>query len=281
MLQQPIIETNHLFIPIHASLIKVLKELDEKDWNKPTLAKQWTVKDIVAHILDTTTRGISILRDGYFGSSGPADDEYATLVEFINQMNAVFIQSAKRWSPPLLIELLEQSGPIHARLLANLDPFQKAIFSVAWAGEKESYNWFHVAREYTEKYHHQLQIREAVNKTAEIMTPELFRPFMQTFFLGLPYLLRNHTAPENAIIEIKVEGTIGLSGYLQYKHQQWNRMNDSQGNNQLYAKTVIPANIAWKLFTKGVSPQEILPMVQLEGNQVLTKQLLNLVAVMA
>jgi hypothetical protein len=35
---------------------------------------------------------------------------------------------------------------------------------VAWAGEAESKNWFHVARDYSEKWHHQQQIREAVSQ---------------------------------------------------------------------------------------------------------------------
>jgi len=280
MHQKPMIETTHLFIPIHEALIQVLKELDPGDWHKSTLAKQWTVKDIVAHLLDTTTRGIAILRDGHFGYNGPADEEYTTLVDFINQMNAEFVNTAKRWSPQLLIELLEQTGPIHAKLLADLDPFKKAIFSVAWAGEKESYNWFHVAREYTEKYHHQLQIREAVNKTAAIMTPELYTPFMKTLFLGLPHLLRNHTAPAYAIIAVEIEGEIGVVQYLQYNHQRWNLLNESPGN-KLFTKTIIPANIAWKLFTKAVSPKEYLNKVVVEGNQELGYQLMHLVAVMA
>ncbi len=280
MQHKPIIETTHLFMPIHDALIQVLKELEPSDWNKSTLAKHWSIKDVVAHILDTTTRGIAILRDGHFGNSGPSDVEYATLVDYINQMNAQFISTAKRWSPRVLIELLEQSGPIHAQLLADLDPFKKAIFSVAWAGEKESYNWFHVAREYTEKYHHQLQIREAVNKTAAIITPELFNPFIRTFFLGLPYLLRNHTAPAFAIIAVEINGEMGLVQYLQFNNHQWNLFDESPGD-KLYAKTIIPANIAWKLFTKGVTPKAILTEVVLEGNEEIAFQVLHLIAVMA
>ena len=40
----------------------------------------------------------------------------------------------------------------------------RAIFSVAWAGESESENWFDVARDYTERWHHQQQIRDAVGR---------------------------------------------------------------------------------------------------------------------
>jgi hypothetical protein len=57
--------------------------------------------------------------------------------------------------------------------LKELDPFAEAIFSVGWAGEEKSLNWFHIAREYTEKWHHQQQIRLAVGQE-QICTQETF-----------------------------------------------------------------------------------------------------------
>ncbi|MDP2421029.1 maleylpyruvate isomerase N-terminal domain-containing protein [Sediminibacterium sp.] len=274
------LKTVHLFMPLHASFIQLLKELEPADWDQPTLAKEWRVKDIVAHLLDTTIRGIAVLRDKHFGDNGPSQPDYLSLVQYINQLNANFIETAKRFSPALLIEFLELTGPVHAQLLSDLDPFEKAVFSVAWAGENESYNWFHVAREYTEKYHHQLQIREAVGKTEALMTAEFYAPFMQTFFLGLPYLLKNHPAPSEAVVALEVAGSNGAICYLQYKNGQWQILQD-WGLNNLYARTVLPADIAWKLFTKGISPKVILPMVTLEGNQALATQMLNLIAVVA
>lgn len=280
MQQASFLETAHLFMPLHESLIQLLKEMEPADWGKPTLAKDWSVKDIVAHLLDTTVRGIAVLRDKHFADSGPSQQDYQSLVKYINQLNASFIVAAKRFSPEQLIEFLELTGPVHTQLLCELAPFEKAVFSVAWAGETTSMNWFHIAREYSEKYHHQLQIREAVGKTEALMTATFFAPFMQTFFLGLPYLLKDHHAPDEAVVALEMTGSMGASCYLQYKDGQWKIQQDLLLNN-LYARSVMPADIAWKLFTKGVSPKEIYPMVKLEGNQALAKQLLNLVAVVA
>jgi len=280
MQQATFLETAHLFRPLHESLIQLLKELEPADWNKSTVAKDWSVKDIVAHLLDTTIRGIAVLRDKHFADSGPSQHDYQSLVKYINQLNASFIVAAKRFSPALLIELLEFTGPIHTQLLYELAPYEKAFFSVAWAGESTSMNWFHVAREYTEKYHHQLQIREAVGKTEALMTATFFAPFIQTFFLGLPHLLKDHQAPDEAVVALEVAGSMGAICYLQFKAGQWQIQQDGLLNN-LYSRTVIPADIAWKLFTKAVLPKEIFPLVKLEGNQALAKQLLNLVAVIA
>ena len=51
-----------------------------------------------------------------------------------------------------------------SRFSPHDDPDAPAVFSVAWAGEDKSAHWFDVAREYTEKWHHQQQIRDAVGR---------------------------------------------------------------------------------------------------------------------
>jgi len=55
------IPTLHLFPVLDELLIGLLKSLSADDWNKPTVARLWTVKDIAAHLLDTNVRTI-ILR---------------------------------------------------------------------------------------------------------------------------------------------------------------------------------------------------------------------------
>ena len=44
--------TQHLFKPLDSKLIELLRSLSPEDWNRPTLAPLWTVKDIAAHLLD-------------------------------------------------------------------------------------------------------------------------------------------------------------------------------------------------------------------------------------
>lgn len=92
--------------------------------------------------------------------------------------------------------------------------------------------------------------------------------------------MKNHPAPNEAVVALEVAGSNGAICYLQYKNGQWQILQD-WGLNNLYARTVLPADIAWKLFTKGISPKVILPMVTLEGNQALATQMLNLIAVVA
>jgi len=186
------IPTLHLFPKLNELLIELLRSLSPEDWDKPTLASLWTVKDITAHLLDTNLGTISYA-EGYFGKQSPGITDYQSLVNYINELNAVWVKAMHRVSPAQLIRLLEITNSQYVDCLAALDPFAPSRFSVAWAGEGQSLNWFHIAREYTEKWHHQQQIREAVNKSG-LMNYELFHPCIDTFMRGLPHTYRNVAA---------------------------------------------------------------------------------------
>ncbi|MCF2490914.1 maleylpyruvate isomerase N-terminal domain-containing protein [Dyadobacter sp. CY347] len=150
----------------------MLKSLSYDDWHKPTVAKLWTVKDVASHLLDGNLRVISGYRDNY---NVPADmeiDSYQDLVGFLNKLNNDWVNATKRLSPAVIIDLLESTGKEYSLIMAEQDLEREAKFSVAWAGEQTSKNWFHIAREYTEKWHHQQQIREATGKQG-IITKEL------------------------------------------------------------------------------------------------------------
>ena len=58
------------------------------------------------------------------------------------------------------------TGPKVAALFESRDPHGPAVFPVAWADESKSENWFDIGREYTEWWHHQAQIRDAVRAQA-------------------------------------------------------------------------------------------------------------------
>ena len=46
------IVTLPLFPELDRLLLELLRGLPPADWQRPTLARQWSVKDIVAHLLD-------------------------------------------------------------------------------------------------------------------------------------------------------------------------------------------------------------------------------------
>ena len=271
------IPTIHLFPVLEEQLIQLLHSLKAEEWNRPTIAKLWTVKDVAAHLLDGNIRVLSMVRDNYTGDPPGNIFSNEDLVGYLNGLNADWVQAMKRVSPQALTALLEITGKQYCQQLALLDPFAPAIFSVSWAGETNSINWFHIAREYTERWHHQQQIRDAVGKPA-IMTRELYHPVLDTFMMALPYTYRNTEAKENTVIKISVSGEAGGDWFI-IKKENWELVKTN--NLPVTAHTIINGDIAWKLFTKSWRRKEVMEYVSIEGDAVLGAPVLDMIAVMA
>jgi uncharacterized protein (TIGR03083 family) len=272
------IETAHLFPVLDEKLIELLTSLHPGEWNQPTLARQWTVKDVASHLLDGNIRGLSLARDGHRVAPDREIGSYQDLVAYLNQLNADWTLATRRLSPNVLTGLLRSTGREYAEYLATLDPHAEAIFPVAWAGEQTSPNWFHVAREYTEKWHHQQQIREAVGRPG-IMTRPLFGPFIDTFMRGLPHAYRHTAAPAGTVVRVVVDEGIGGTWYVERGEDRWQLVATPPGRSQ--ATLVLPPGTAWKVFTKGITPEAALSQATTEGDAALARVALSLVAVMA
>ncbi|SEO22437.1 maleylpyruvate isomerase N-terminal domain-containing protein [Mucilaginibacter sp. OK283] len=273
------VEVRHLFKPLDGKLMELLESLTPADWNKQTVAKAWKVKDVVSHLLDGNIRALSIQRDKYFGDLAPANNNYHDLVDWLNKLNADWVNATKRISPDILLLLHKTTGRLASAYYESLNPNDTAIFSVGWAGEQESLNWMHLAREYTEKWHHQQQIREATGRDG-IMTREFFYPFIDTFFKGLPHTFKNTGAPVNTLIKITITSGIGGNWYLKKIKDGWHLLKEA--DTESFAATVkIPPDIAWKLFSKSIRPDDVKTRVEITGNATLAGQVLNMVSVMA
>jgi uncharacterized protein (TIGR03083 family) len=269
----------HLFPILDTKLIELLESLSPDDWNKQTIAPQWKVKDVVVHLLDGNIRAISMLRDNYFGAETPVINSYQDLLDFLNTLNAEWVKAMKRVSPRVLIDLHKSTGKEFCALMQTLPPFEKALFSVAWAGEAESHNWFHVAREYTEKWHHQQQIRLAIGKEKELYTTELYHPHLETSLRALPHHYRNVEAPEGTWIQITITEEAGGNWFLGREKGTWIL---AEHPTDLPACTItIDSEIAWRLFTKGISKQNALPFVSIVGKEVWGNPIFDMLAVMA
>jgi len=273
-----IIYTAHLFPLLDEKLISLLRSLTSEEWNKPTIAKLWTVKDIAAHLLDTNIRTISLARDQHGMEPDRTINSYHDLVDYLNQLNADWVKATKRISPQLLTDLLEITGKQYSTYWQQADLFADAVFSVAWAGEQTSKNWFHIAREYTEKFIHQQQIRDAVGRQG-LFTKELFYPFIETFMRALPYTYRNVVAANNSSVQVTVSGEIGGSWLITKTEAGW-AMSD-RVTMETAAQVIIDPQTAWKLFSKGIRPEEAKATVVINGNQQLGEVALTMLSVMA
>ncbi len=271
---QPIF-TEQLFPKLEAKLIELLRSLSPEDWAKQTLAPKWKVKDVAAHLLDTETRGLAAARRGHNAEKS----EQLTpdkLLALINALNAEGVRVYGSLSTEVLISKMEAASKELSEYVSEIDPFAPAVFPVSWAGEEESPNWFHTAREFTERWHHQQQIRVAVNKPG-IMTREFYFPVLDCFMRGLPYAYRNVAALGGSLAEFQIAGECGGRWHLFRDGGAWRLIATPVGEK--ISVTTIPQEIAWRIFTKGIAREEAKKQVQVTGDENVGLHILNMISI--
>ena len=271
------IETASLLLPLHRELVALLRGLSPEDWERPTIAGKWRVRDIAAHLLDSSLRRLSVQRDGHaLRPDGPIEG-YRDLVAYLNALNADWVRVASRFSPRVLVELLEVSGPAVAELLSSLPPGGRAIFSVAWAGEETSENWLDVGREYTEWWHHQAQIRDAVGAPA-LSGRRFLHPVLELSLYAVPVALGGTSAKEGAAVVVEIAGEAGGTWSLLSSGEAWKLWRGAAEKPALTAR--LDADAAWRLFFNALSPEEARASIALEGDESLAARFLETRGVM-
>ena len=267
-----------LFPGLHAELMTLLRGLKPSDWNRPTACALWSVKDIAAHLLDGNVRRLSFGRDGLTATPDVPISSYTDLVGYLNRLNAEWTAAARRLSPRVLIELLDfTSGPVHA-FFRSLDPHAPARFAVAWAGEAASPNWFDIGREYTERWLHQQQIREAVG--AEGLTARRWlQPTLDIFVRALPFTYQSVKAPVGRSVRIAIEGEAGGVWTLVRGAEGWRIFAGWEAGPA--AAVSLDQDAAWKLFSKGLDQESARRSIRIEGDRNLGEPVLGTLAVMA
>lgn len=267
----------HLLRRVDEELLDLLRSLAPSEWDIQTIAPSWKVRDVAAHLLDTVLRKLSIVRDCCYVEAveirSPQD-----VITLVNRLNREGVTVYRRLSPRVLIELMQMACEESARFHESLDPFAPAAFAVSWAGEEKSLNWFDTARELTERWHHQQQIRLATNRPG-IMAADLYHPVLDCFVRGLRYLYRDVNAPVGTTLLLKISGECGGKWLLSRGSTGWDFVHESVGD--LASRVTIPQALAWRLFTKGIDRNLARAQVEIEGDPHLGEKVLSLTAIVA
>ena len=234
------------------------------------------MKDVAAHLLDTQLRKLSLARDGYVAGPPPRFESNDQFLAFINQLNRDGVALYRRLSPAVLISLMEVASRESAEFHQSLDPMAESVFSVSWAGEERSLNWFDTARELTERWHHQEQIRLSTNRPG-IMTRSLYYPVLDCFMRALPFKYRERTGEAGTHLRFNVSGECGGSWYLYRESDRWVQVDEPRGRQT--ADTTIPQEIAWRIFTKGIDRESAARQVTVTGDRDLGSHVMSMVAI--
>lgn len=236
-----------LFPEIHRELIALLKSLSANDWQKPTVCSNWSVKDVALHLLGDEIGNLSRRRDG--NVSEASIDNWNELVTFVNEWNKNWVSTANCISPRLLIDLLEFVGSQMSKYFQELDPFTLGE-AVSWLGSEPAPVWLDLAREYTERWHHQQHIRDAVEKPG-LKQPKYFSPVFESFIRALPRTYHEIIADENTSVTVTITGQSGGQWSILRKAMKWHLYSGAPTEPD--AEVIIDQETAWRLFTRGIS----------------------------
>lgn len=258
------------------ALLNLLNGLSDEEWQRPVHGGEWTVKDLAQHLLGDEINILSGKRDRYSEKLAPAGT-WEELVILINHRNAVWVEATRRMSPRLIGELLRLTGEQVNAYFRQVDLY--AIGGpVSWAGPEPAPVWLDVAREYTERWHHQQHIRDAVGKPG-CTEAQFLTPVLATFAHALPQTFRGVDAPEGTSISLAVTGEAGGTWSVVREQDRWQLYQGKPDHTQ--AEVELPEDTAWRLFTKGIPQETARQEAMLSGDMRLAEKVLETVAIIA
>lgn len=237
--------TAHLFRPLLEELLALLRGLDIADWQRQTVAPGWRVRDVAAHLVDVDLRRLAAGRDGHFAPVDKPPSTEREITDLVNALNASGVHYGARLSPRLLIDLLDVVGRWVAGFMESLPPNGKAVFGVSWAGESESEHWMDIGREYTERWHHQMQIRDATSRPLSLLEPRWMLPLLDMSVRALPHAYRGIQAPAGTAMIIVVDGETSGAWTLVRRERDWQIISGAASSAQAVVR--LSADNVWRM----------------------------------
>lgn len=269
-----------LFPDLRRRLLDLLADLPDESWRLPTICAGWSVKDVALHLLGGDVANLSRRRDGLgsalaaYAPAGADLSDHGALVAAIDTWNTSWVVATRRMSSRLLRELLAMTGDALDAYYRGLDLL--AIGEpVSWVGPEPAPVWLDVAREYTEQWMHQAQIRDATG-TSGIRERRLFAPVLATFMHALPHVLRDVAASDGTRLRVVITGEAGGAWDAVRMAGRW--VLDAPGEGEAAATATLDEESAWRLWTRGLAPAAATQAVQATGDARLAEAVRHMVA---
>jgi len=260
-------------------LLELFAKLSEEDWQRPTVCAGWSVRDIGLHLLGDDIGYLARNRDGFSNPffAGRDMERWESLVQSINEANELWVRAMQRVSPALLADLLELTGKQFYEYVASLDAMAMNG-TVSWAGPGAAPVWLDIAREYTERWLHQQQIRDAVHRPG-LKERKFFHPVLDTFVRALPHTYRDVAVTDTTVVKLVVTGEAGDVWYVVGVANGWSLYKTVE--LQPVCAVTMDQETCWRLFTKGIDKERARAGVQIEGDEALGEKMLDTVSIIA
>lgn len=181
----PVVDVRPLLTRERGDLLSLIAGLTDDEWFSPSRVPGWTVKDLALHILDDDLGWLSRGRDQ--DPSGRLIASDSDFVDALNRKNQKWVEATRQMSRPVVRGLLEWAG-------RQMDSYYagQSLTSpgrVAWASDDPVPNWFDIAQDLTERWVHQMQMRDALGRV-EAYRETYVGPVMDTFIWAFPHQYR-------------------------------------------------------------------------------------------
>lgn len=263
-------DTRAYFKPVTSALSSLLATLDPDAWMAPAVGT-WRVRDVVAHLTDISLRRLSFHRDGHTPPPPPfAIENDRDFARFINQINADWVSASQRLSTRELTDMYARAASELSAFVETLPVEGPGLFGVSWAGEMSSVSWFDIGREFTEQWHHQTQIREAVG-APPLDDPAWLRAMIEVALRGLPHAYREQQSPAGTTIALVVEGDAGGRWALERVTDGW--MLGTNTPPEASTTITMSDDTTWRLLFNGLQEEAARQRITVVGDATLAAPL--------
>jgi uncharacterized protein (TIGR03083 family) len=218
LFQAPPVDVRPLLSDERRDLLRFMRTLEPLEWAAPSAALGWSVKDLALHLLDDDLGWLSRGRDG--DRTGVLSmSDHRSFVEALAAKNQRWIDGAQGLSAPVIISLLQWAGREMDAYYSTMDLAGDG--QVSWAGDERVPIWFDIAQDLTERWVHQMQMREAVGRVEGYA--DAYRPtVLRTFVWALPHQYRVDASPGTTVqVDLRSGGRWHLTCGCIYCPSQW------------------------------------------------------------
>lgn len=202
-----------------AEFVRLVGSLTDDDAATPTICEGWTVRDLAVHLLGDDLSFLARNRDAQRDEGLDSQQEWDRFVDVLDAANNRWVEAGRFLSTRLLAELLAITGRMVAEFLEDVDSSEPAEV-VSWAGPDPAPWWLVGAREFTERWVHHQQIRDALGRPG-LNGPSFVAPILATAMHGVPRAYEDVEAPEDTTIAIDVTGRAGFSWAVRRDDGGW------------------------------------------------------------
>jgi hypothetical protein len=136
--------------------------------------------------------------------------------------------------------------------------------------------WFDLAREFTERWHHQQQILDATGEPS-LYDPFFLSPVLDTFVRALPHNFRYAAAHDGTVVRFEISGSAGGVWFLVRIGGAWELGLSSE--TEPAADVVVPQDTAWRMFTKGIDRKGARALAVIRGDDALVSPIFRTVSI--